>query len=91
MVAILLENFEERVVDTGKVRMDGAKVTEIVARYRKGQKFPVIENFSLFWMTDEEKGGMAVDLGPMDYVRLTYPNGEKTKHHALFEIKDENN
>lgn len=56
-------------------------------RFKKDQRFPVID-MDFFWMKPEEKGGIGVDLGPLNYLRLTYPNGEKTQYFDMFEIKD---
>jgi len=82
MIAILLENFEERTVT--KV-VNGKPVTSTVPKYKKNSKYPVIK-MDMFWLTKEEKGGIGVSIGTMDYLRLTFPNGEKTKYYDMFSL-----
>jgi len=85
MVAILKDNFETRTIT--KI-VNGKTVEQIVPKYKKGTKYEIFE-MNLFWMTPEEKGGLGVSLGVMDYMRLTHPNGEKTKYYDLFEYVQE--
>lgn len=82
-IAVLLQDFETRSITK---MVNGKPVTETVPRYKKGSKYPVIE-MNFFWMTDEEKGGIGVSIGTMDYMRLTFPNGEKTKYRDMFELR----
>lgn len=85
----LLCDFETRqipVMKDGKpVMKDGKAVTETVPKFLKGKSFSVVK-MDMFWLGKEEFGGTAAMLAPMDYVRLTYPDGTKTKYYELFEL-----
>lgn len=85
MIAVLLQDFEERTITK---TVNGKLVQEIVPKYKKDSKYQVID-MDFFWMTEKEKGGIGVAIGTMDYLRLTYPNGEKTKYFDLFKIVKE--
>lgn len=85
MIAVLLDNFEERTVT--KV-VNGKPVTKTVPKYKKDSKYPVVK-MDMFWLSEEEKGGIGVSIGTMDYLRLTFPNGTKTKYYDMFCFVDE--
>jgi len=87
----LQENFETRIQTVMKngqpvLGAEGKPLTETVPKYLKGKNFPVVE-MNFFWMDEKEKGGVGVLLSTMDYVRLTFPDGTKTKYFDLFPLK----
>lgn len=77
--AILKQDFEVRIDKKG----------EKVPRFKQGTEFFIIP-MNMFWLKPEEKGGIGIDLAPMEYLRLTFPDGTKTKYYDLFEVKGEN-
>ena len=79
--AVLKENFEVRMV---KKMKKGQEVEESVPKIKAGAKFPVMK-MDLFWMSPAEKGGVGLDIGMMEYLRLTYPDGTPTKYFDLFD------
>lgn len=85
---VLQEDLETKLVPVMKngqvVKENGEVKMETVPKYRKGKKFSVIK-MNMFWLSEEEKGGLGIDLGPMDYLRLTYPDRTPTKYFALFQ------
>lgn len=86
--AILKEDFEVRMVK----KMVKGKETEVpVPKLKKGTILSVMK-MDLFWMSPEEKGGAGLDIGVMEYLRLTYPDGSPTKYYDLFdyEVKGDN-
>ena len=85
MVAVLLQDFDTMTI----TKVVGKEILkEVVPRYKKGKRCDVID-FDFAWMMPEERGGTGVAIGTMDYLRLTYPNGTKTKYYDLFEFKNE--
>jgi len=58
-------------------------VEVIVPKYKQGKKCTVTE-MDMSWLMDHERGGLCVVLGPMDYARITRPDGSKTAYYDLF-------
>ena len=56
--------------------------------FKEGKVFPV-EVADMFWMRPEEKGGLVVVLGMMNYLRITNPDGTPTQYYSLFTYSDE--
>lgn len=81
MIAILKEDFETRTITK---EVNGKLVTKTVPRYKKGSRYEVTP-MNHFWLRDDEKGGECIAIGTMDYLRITFPNGEKTKYYDLFD------
>jgi hypothetical protein len=84
MVAILLKDFDTMTITK---MVNGKEIKEVVPRYKAGRRYETVE-MNFFWMSPEEKGGIGVDIGTMDYLRLTYPGGSKTQYYDLFELKN---
>lgn len=53
-----------------------------------GKKYEVVP-MDMFWLIPEERGGIAVVLGPLNYLRLTFPNGTETQYNCLFKVLSE--
>lgn len=55
--------------------------------FEKGQQIEVV-SLDLYWMKPEEKSALAIVIGVMEYLCLSYPNGSPTKYMQLFSIEE---
>lgn len=62
-----------------------AKLNTEFEGFKVNREFDVIE-MNMFFLPNNEKGGLCVVLGMMSYLRLTYPNGDKTPFYSMFDL-----
>lgn len=66
--------------------MTKAILIEDFEHLKAGKELDVIP-MDMFWLSEEERGGLCVVLGMMSYIRISNPDGSPTQWSHLFKLK----
>ena len=87
-IAKLLNDFETKTIWEEKTINGKKEIVETIAPKYKKDKILAIQEMDMAWLSEPERGGLCVLIGIMDYVRITSPDGSKTKYFDLFQYTE---
>ena len=87
-IAKLIDDFETKTIREEKTINGKKEIVETTVPKYKKDKESAVQEMDMAWLSENERGGLYVMIGVMDYVRITNPDGSKTKYFDLFQYTE---